>query len=158
MLAFPPMRLRLSLPPGASERPVPGGGVEVTLREHPWLRIAISPLAPAWPDRAAWLHRLLAAPPGGATTVLGSAPGATTDGWPYELIDAVVNRGDALVEHRLIATYELLDHAAAVIAHATDTSSYRRERATLLLPLAASAHPDWRTRSPVALADLWSLD
>lgn len=125
-----------------------GGGVEIAVEP---------PRTPV--DLGRWMRGVL----GRATTtdesvrVLGSLRGTSLVGWPIEVVDAVVMRARIVVEHRLIAMYELLGHRAAVTARVASTPLYTRLWQSTLLPLVASARPRWCDRAPAALVEQWSL-
>jgi len=154
------MRLKLRLPPDALERSK-DGGFEITRRNEPSLRIEIDPLLVAPDDRREWMRALLEREvlEDCSVRVLGSTQGTTERGWPLEIVDTIVVRGrDVVVEHRLAAVYDMLGHIAAVTVHASDGPRYAEQLQPYLLPLVASAWPDWRSRVPAALSELWCLD
>ncbi len=146
------MRLRLELPPGAVERPLESGGFEIVLPGRDWLRIEVAPLVVCADDRATWIVRQL-----GDVHVVHATSTTTVRGSPVEIIDTYVAT-EHLVEHCLIAIYDMLGHAGTVRLHAVDGSRYAGSLESLLMPIVLRAWPDWRSREPVALAELWSLD
>src|SRR5262249_52614512 len=88
--------------------------------------------------------------------VLGSTRAVTRDGWNCEIIDVVAREGST-TKHRLVALYDMLGHVGSVAISTTDGARDRESRESLL-PLVLSARPLWRSRTPIAIAELWSLN
>lgn len=131
----------------------------MTFSDAPWLRLHIEPPMPLPDDARLWAQSVLedACPDGAEVRVIGSVCGRSPVGWPLELIYSIAVRDGAPVESRLVGLYEMLGHVAAVSAFATDRERFVGSFQTVLLPMLASARPLWRSATPVALAELWSL-
>lgn len=149
------MRLTLELPAEAQER-IEDDTIVVTFPAEPSLRIEIGALQVGPTSAANWMKQTLTrgvADPSWVR-VLGSARVQTRDGWTCEIVDAIVNGPST--EHRLVGMYEMLDHLASVCVRISDSAIYHDKREALV-SLMLTARPSWRSRTPVAVAELWNL-
>jgi hypothetical protein len=125
--------------------------------EQAWLRLDVQTPIPFPEDRDRWrLDRIRLAEAPASVRVISSSLGASTWRWPVELIDAIVVNGDAVLEARFIANYDMLGHAVSVVARVADRA-LGAQHLSSLRSIIASARPIWRSETPESLAVLWSL-
>ncbi len=152
------MRIRLDVPAGTREILDSLGGFQLELPEKPWLRVQVSPLAIAPVYQAAWMRSLIDPESSSSCRVLGSTRATTIDGWPLETINIVDRDNEREPQHRLVTVYDMFGHVAAMTLRTADSKRFHAEFRTFLLPLTTSARPDWHTRTPLSVDELWLLE
>ncbi len=81
----------------------------------------------------------------------------TRSEWPFRLVEATVMTPQGeVVEARLCALYNFMEHGAVAIARAQDRASMETHGKAILAIL-EGGRPDWRGQ-PICLADAWDLE
>jgi hypothetical protein len=151
------MRLELAFPPSWPRTDVADLSVIVApdAAGAPELRFEISAFLPRYVvDGAELVGRV---PAGYVVRRAEVVAMATVDGWPIALHPALVfDAGGVACELRVVARYEFLVYAAAVMLRAKSEGSYRA-RETEIRELFASARPSFAGDAPAAISELWDV-
>ncbi len=159
------MRLRLvdlgTLLPTAAAAELPDGGEVYTAAA---LTLMLSPLA-GQPAPGVETSALTTAaverdlPSGCSAQVISEESHETTLGWPLQIVHAqVLSAEGALIEERLVASYQFLRYTATALVRVGSSSdgpfATLRPRLTALL---RSGRPDWRAGESGKVAALWDI-
>src|SRR6185503_14928798 len=91
--------------------------------------------------------------PPGALQIARTTRLTTACGWPLDLVDAAVIERGEVIEGRMAAVYQFLDHAAVALVRSRRQTLLGKHRAQVVEAL-RSARPAWSGAR--VLADLWS--
>jgi hypothetical protein len=73
-------------------------------------------------------------------------------------VELVELEDDRVVERRLVTTYDMFGHVAALTLAGSEVERFVALYQAVLLPITTRVWPDWSARSPIAIAELWTLE
>lgn len=120
------------------------------------VELVIGPVLPMPQNQYPWREQAIHAHlPAGAAVEVGETLDTTTErGWPIRIVEAVVRAADAVIEHRLVCFFHLLEYGCVVTARAPTRQHLDDQRAALRSAL-RTGWPSWRTEAITAIHELW---
>jgi hypothetical protein len=150
------MRLVIKFPPEWVHEHL--GGVDVvTAQGYKLVPDILFEVFPLVPRRELASEAILgrSVPPGAEIARAAPVLGNSNTGWPMTLTEVDI-RGAAIDEIRLLARYDILVLAGAVLVRATNRVRYAA-RKNDVLKLLRTARPSFFTDEPARIGDLWDM-